>query len=95
MKSLTPLIIVLLLYGKNFCSQEQPLDFWAEELRTIATAPARKHVDCNLERQQHPNYSAAYSQLDHTDKQVRDLSLAYLPGRAKGAKKCFTLGDRW
>ena len=95
MKSLTPLIIVLLLYGKGLCSQEKPLDFWAEELRTIATAPAGKHVDCNLDKQRHPNYSAAHFQLDHTDKQVGDLSLVYLPGRAKGAKKVGFVANLW
>ena len=80
---------------------EKPLDFWDEAVRVISSAPKGKHVDYNLNGQRHPMYGFGYHRnpkqfkLDHTDKQVGDFCIVYLPGEAKGADKVGFIGNLW
>jgi hypothetical protein len=99
MKSIWAGLFALLLGMAVLKAEEKPLDFWDEEIRSIATAPADKHVDYAVDAHRQPGYfykkPPKEFHLDHADKQVGDLSVLYLPGKAPKAAKVGFLANLW
>lgn len=89
-------VCALLTIGGTVMANEKPLDFWEDEIRSIATASEGQHVDHDLAALRAPGiFSPKQFQLDHSDKKVGDLSLIYLPGQVKGAKKVGFVANLW